>query len=121
MFNCNAAIPAKAAGKTMSLNRHEQMIFDYWEKQPDERRHWQSKVVAAARGSADSGEVARGLERELWAYFCERAEHVAVFREQYRAGTRRLSLLNLAEYLLRVWGPPRKPKTPPASNSRLFY
>jgi len=95
----------------MSLNRYEQTVFDYWEKQPDERRHWQAKVGAAARSAAGgSGEVARALERELWDYFVERSQHVPVFRDYAAGGLRRVSLLNLAEHALRLWGPPPKPK-----------
>jgi len=94
----------------MSLNRYEQVVFDYWEKQPDERRHWQTKVTAAARTAAGLGDVARTLERELWEYFVERAQHVPVFRECTTGGLKRVSLLNLAEHALRLWGPPPKPK-----------
>lgn len=100
----------------MSLNRYEQAVFDYWEKQPEERRHWQAKVVAAARLTEEPGVVARALERELWDYFVERSEHVRSLRDLHAGGVRRVSLLNLADYVLRLWGPPRKPKnpTPPA-------
>ncbi len=96
----------------MSLNRYEQTVFDYWQKQPDERRHWQAKVIAAAQAAAGPGEVERALERELWEYFVERAGHVPVFRNYAATGLRRVSLLNLAEYILRLWGPPPKPKKP---------
>lgn len=96
----------------MSLNRYEQTVFDYWEKHPEERHHWQSKVAAAARQMEDAGLVARTLERELWDYFVERSEQVARFRDLHSGGVRRISLLNLADYLLRLWGPPRKPKNP---------
>ncbi len=97
----------------MSLNRYEQIIFDYWAAQPDERRHWQGKVEAASREAAVLGDAARALERELWDYFVERAAHVPAFRDLNTGGLRRVSLLNLAEYLLRLWGPPPKPKKPP--------
>lgn len=99
----------------MSLNRYEQALFDYWAKQPEEQRHWQAKVVAQARAVGDQGEIARALERELWDYFRERAEHVAVLRDLQLG--RRVSLLNLADYVLRLWGPPRKSKNPPAPAS----
>lgn len=94
----------------MSLNRHEQTLFDYWEKQPDERRHWQMKVTEATRDPGPSGELARALERELWDYFGERSQHVPVLRALDPAGLRRVSLLNLAEHLIRIWGPLPKPK-----------
>jgi hypothetical protein len=110
MFNCNAALSGKSI--LMSLNRYEQLMFDYWEMQPDERRHWQAKVAAATQGAAEPGEVARALERELWEYFVERAQHVARFRELDTGGLRRVSLLNLADHVIRLWGPPPKPKKP---------
>ena len=94
----------------MSLNRYEQTVFEYWEKQPEERRHWQTKVVTVTRVAADPGQVTRALERELWDYFLERSEHVPVFRELHFDGFHRVSLLNLAEHIIRLWGPPPKPK-----------
>jgi hypothetical protein len=100
----------------MSLNRYEQALFDYWEKHPEERRHWQVKVVAVAQIPAEPGEVARRLDRELWDYFVERSEHVPRFHDLNTNGLRRISLLNLAEYLLRLWGPPPKPKKQPGQS-----
>jgi hypothetical protein len=94
----------------MSLNRYEQALFDYWAGQPDEHRHWRTKIVDATRAAAAPGEVARALERELWDYFVERSEHVARLRELNAGGVRRVSLLNLAEHLIRLWGPPPKAK-----------
>ncbi len=95
----------------MSLNRYEQAIFDYWDKQPDERRHWMAKVAELARGR-QAGEVARPLERELWDYFIERSQHVPQLRAPGLQGLPRVSLLNLAEHLIRLWGPPPKPRKP---------
>ena len=100
----------------MSLNRYEQAVFDYWEKEPDERRHWQSKVAAIALQASGPGEVARALDRDLWDYFSERAQHVPVFRDLVAGGLRRVSLLNLADHLLRLWGPPPKPKKTPGAS-----
>jgi hypothetical protein len=102
---CKKSIP-------MSLNRYEQALFSYWEKQPDERRHWQAKVAELSRVPGQPGEAARALERELWDHFVERSPHVPALRELGTGGLRRLSLLNLAEHLLRLWGPPPKPKKP---------
>ena len=96
----------------MSLNRYEQAIFDYWEKQTDERRHWMAKVTDMTRTESAAGS-ARSLERELWAYFIERREHVPQLRDPGLQGLPRVSLLNLAEHLLRLWGPPPKPRKPP--------
>lgn len=97
----------------MSLNRYEQMVFDYWDRAPDERRHWQMRVVELTRDGA-SPMLARGLERELVAYASERSEHVPALRELRAQGAMRVSLLNLAEHLIRLWGPPPKPKRRPA-------
>jgi len=97
----------------MSLNRYEQALFDYWERALDERRHWQAKVVELTHASAQSpGEVARTLERELWDHLVERTPHVTSLRNLNAAGLSRVSLLNLAEYIIRLWGPPPKPKKP---------
>lgn len=94
----------------MSLNRYEQTLFDYWERHPDERRHWQAKTMEAARARVQPGEAARSLERELWEYFVERSAHVPAMRELNVGGVRRISLQNLAELMLRLWGPLPKPK-----------
>lgn len=96
----------------MSLNRYEQTLFDYWERQPDELRHWQGKTMDAARARPLPGEAARSLERELWDYFVERSAHVPGMRELNVGGVRRVSLQNLAELMLRLWGPLPKPKRP---------
>lgn len=96
----------------MSLNRYEQTMFNYWQNQPDELNHWKSKVIQLAKTTAAPGEVARALERELWDYFTERNQHVPLFRDLSIGGLRRVSLLNLAEYVLRLWGPPPKNRKP---------
>jgi hypothetical protein len=97
----------------MSLNRYEQAVFDYWERTPDERRHWQTKVVEQTRGGAAPG-LARVLERELWAYVAERSTQVPALRELSPGSGPRMSFLNLAEHVIRLWGPPPKPKKTPA-------
>ena len=94
----------------MSLNRYEQTLFAYWERQPDELRHWQAKVADLSRGAGQPGEAARTLERELWEHLVERGEHVPALRELGAGGLRRVSLLNLAEHIIRLWGPPPKPR-----------
>lgn len=93
----------------MSLNRYEQAIFDYWDKQLDERRHWMGKVAEMTRMQS-AAEAARPLERELWEYFVERRQHVPQFRDPGLQGLARVSLLNLAEHAIRLWGPPPKPR-----------
>ena len=89
----------------MSLNRYEQAVFDYVTGHPDEHHFWQGKVTAATQASGAPGEVARSLERELWDYFAERSQHVPALRVLNTGGLRRLSFLNLAEHLIRRWGP----------------
>ncbi len=98
----------------MSLNRYEQAIFDYWEKQPDERRHWMAKVAEMTRDQSGA-EAARPLERELWEYFIERRQHVVQLRDPGLQGLPRVSLLNLAEHVIRLWGPVPKPRKSPGS------
>jgi len=100
----------------MSLNRYEQVLFDYWEKQPDEKRHWQDKVLALTRATeGTAGLLARQLERELWAHLVERSQHVPALRNLRLDSVHRVSLLNLAEHVIRLWGPPRKPRRAGAS------
>jgi hypothetical protein len=111
MFKSNAALLHKNPSQ-MSLNRHEQAVFDYWEKQPDERRHWQAKIIEFTHGAGLRGDSARVLERELWDYFVERCQHVAELREFHTGERRRVSMLNLAEHIIRLWGPPPKPRKP---------
>ncbi|HEX2861696.1 MAG TPA: hypothetical protein VHN79_08650 [Lacunisphaera sp.] len=94
----------------MSLNRYEQVLFDYWDRNADERRHWQGKVVDLTRATVSSIDQARTLERELWDYLVERSHHVASLRDLRLEGVRRVSLLNLAEHIIRLWGPPPKPR-----------
>jgi len=96
----------------MSLNKYEQTLFDYIDRHTEERKYWHGKLQEAARQSADQGVVARELEREMWEYYRERSQQVPVLRDLNTGGLRRVSLLNLTEYLLRVWGPPARPKNP---------
>ncbi len=87
----------------VSLNRFEQAVFDYLQSHPEELRHWENKVsTRAARGELR----AVVLADELWEYTRERAAHTRPFKDwAERGGVPRSSLLNLAEYLLRLWGP----------------
>lgn len=94
----------------MSLNRYEQALCDYISRQAEERRHWQQKVADATRRPADPATVSHSLERDLWDYFTERSRQVPALRDLNAGGLRRVSLQNLAEYLLRLWGPSSKPK-----------
>jgi hypothetical protein len=90
----------------MSLNRTEQMVFDYLQEKPDEKRHWQGKVSGISTRARDSHMAAIELDEELWRYFEERSAVASPFRDvAQREGLRRISLRNLAEYLLRLWAP----------------
>lgn len=97
----------------MSLNRYEQALFDYVERNPEESRHWRAKVSVVPNGR-EPGVAARQLERELWDYFAERSSQVPALRDLQAGGVRRVSMLNLAEYMMRLWGPLPKPKRPPS-------
>ncbi len=101
----------------MSLNRYEHALYSYLESNPDELRHWRGKVQEATRRMSAAPDVARGLERELWDYLTERSEHVPALRNLHAGGVRRVSLLNLSEYLCRVWGPTVPARRPPSSPS----
>jgi hypothetical protein len=91
----------------MSLNRCEQELFDYVQRNPDERHYWEQKVRALAAAQADAHALSMSLDGELWRYLEERARVVAGFREYGLPGVKRVSLRNLAEYLLRVWVAPK--------------
>ncbi|EDY80679.1 hypothetical protein VDG1235_295 [Verrucomicrobiia bacterium DG1235] len=89
----------------MSLNRYEQLLHDYIESLPEEKRYWVDRVVEVARGSGRREEAALGLNAELWEYFEERSRSESAFAEALQPGGGRISMLNLSEYLLRMWTP----------------
>ena len=96
----------------MSLNRNEQMVYDYLHAQPEERRHWEGVVKREAARAADPHAAAFSLEGELWRYYVERASVAEPFRGvARREGIARMSMRNLAELLLRLWAPPPKTKS----------
>ena len=98
----------------MSLNRSEQLLHDYVQQHREERQFWQNKVRAIVTGSGDTPAAVARLDSELWRYFEERSSVVPVFVSAARAfGTKRISMKNLAEYLIRLWTEPR-PKKPSA-------
>jgi hypothetical protein len=100
----------------MSLNRSEQMVSDYVEANPEEKRYWVEKVRAAAAGD-DEPAAAAALAHDLWLYYEERARVAAPFRDvARREGLPKTSMRNLAEYWLRLWVEP-KPKPPPERNT----
>lgn len=90
----------------MSLNRCEQLLFDYIEHSPEERQYWLHKVRGTGRVEMSSHRAAEKLDAELWRYFAERASLVPTLREYTRVeGPAKTSMRNLAEYLLRLWVP----------------
>jgi hypothetical protein len=95
----------------MSLNPSEQMIFDYVQRHPEERHYWLEKVRNTSGSAINDHAAATSLEPELWRYFQERSAVVSPFREfTQRQGNQRVSMKNLAEYLLRLWVAPRPRK-----------
>lgn len=102
----------------VSLNRSEQQIYEYIEANREERHFWEYKVRGYASKSPELSEAARQIEGELWRYYLERSAVVPDFKRiAEREGLRRVSFRNLAEYLLRLWVPPRQAKRPTAENT----
>jgi hypothetical protein len=96
----------------MSLNRTEQLIFDYVNGRSEERHYWKSKVQKIAAASPGAAEASLRVDSDLWRYFLERSEIAQEFKAAAKLyGTKRTSLRNLAEYLIRLWTEPR-PKPP---------
>lgn len=93
----------------MSLNRYEQLLFDYIERNDDEKRFWVGRVLEiASRGDRLEGLVL-DLNNDLWDYFEERARFETIFSDlKFHEGDRKISMLNLSEYLLKMWA--RLPK-----------
>ncbi len=102
----------------MSLNRSEQILFDYIQQHREERQFWLNKVHAIVTGSLDIPSAVARLDGELWRYYEERSAVVPVFVAAARAfGSKRVSMKNLAEHLVRLWTEP-KPKKPSAASSK---
>lgn len=102
----------------MSLNRAEQLVYDYLQAQPDELRHWQVVVRREAARETDLHAAATWLDGALRRYHAERAQVAEPFRsEARREGPPRVSMRNLAELLIRLWvdpsAQPRKPAGEP--------
>src|ERR1700690_3590679 len=96
----------------MSLNRSEQILYDYIQFHKDERQHLQNKVRAIVAASAEAHAAIARIDAELWRYFEERSAVAPVFVAAARSyGLKRTSMKNLAEYLVRLWTEP-KPKKP---------
>ena len=101
----------------MAMNACEQRVLDYLEGHAEEKKHWVGKVQKLAASETDPHAAANRLDSELWGYYKERSGIVPAFKEAARhEGTQRTSMKSLAEYLLRLWIPPRpkKPAQPPS-------
>ena len=96
----------------MSLNRSEQIVYDYVMAHVDERQHWQAKVRGIVSQSTEIPVATSRLDAELWRYYVERSSVAPVFKEAARAwGLKRTSMKNLAELLIRLWTDPRPKKS----------
>src|SRR5579862_6160929 len=99
----------------MSLNRFEQLVFDYVRGHADERQYWQDKVRRIVTQADSIQQAAARLDGEFWRYFEERSNAVPTFKKMMGSpAPRRVSMLNLAELLIRLWTEPRpRPKSRP--------
>lgn len=96
----------------MSLNRYEQLLFDYIESNDDEKRFWVFRVLETLSSGGRSEELVLDLNSQLWDYFEERARFEPVFRDlKFHEGERKISMLNLSEYILKIWAPLPMKKT----------
>jgi hypothetical protein len=101
----------------MSLNRSEQMLYDYVQGQREERQHLQNKVRGIVAESVEIPSAVARIDAELWRYYLERSEVTPIFITAARSyGLKRTSMKNLAEYLVRIWTEPR-PRKPSAADS----
>src|ERR1700734_3137757 len=90
--------------RSVSLNKSEQMLYDYVQGQTDERNYWQNKVQTIVSESSEVPAAVARLDAELWRYYVERCGVTPVFIAAARAyGLERTSMKNLAEYLIRLW------------------
>ncbi len=98
----------------MSLNRSEQIVFDYLKAHHDERQYWQDKVRSFVTGNSDFANAVLRIDSELWRYYLERSSVIPGFDAlSGSAPVRRLSMKNLAELLVRLWTDPKPRRTPP--------
>jgi hypothetical protein len=115
VYRCFLQFPEHVGA--VSLNRSEQILYDYVQGQRDERHYWQTKVQSFVREYSEIPAAVARLDSELWRYYLERSEVVPALAADARAhGTKRTSMKNLAEYLVRIWAPsPPKKRIPPES------
>lgn len=97
----------------MSLNRSEQVLFDYISQHPEERHFWQHKVRTIVTLPGDIPAAVVQIDTELWRYFVERSGVVKVLASIAQTfGPKRVSMKNLAEYMVRLWTDPKPKKKP---------
>ena len=100
----------------MSLNRFEQLVFDYLRGHADERQYWQDKVRMIVTQSRSLHQAAAQLDGEFWRYFEERSGSVPTFKKMMGSpAPRRVSMTNLAELLIRLWTEPKPAQAKPPS------
>lgn len=88
----------------MSFNRYEQFLYDYIDRNDEEKRFWEGRVVEIGSQGGRLEELVLGLNDQLWDYFEERARFDPVLRDlRFHDGEPKISMLNLSEYLLRMW------------------
>jgi hypothetical protein len=97
----------------MSLNRCEQIIFDYLKTHPDERQYLHDKVQAIVTGSTEVPNAVARIDSELWRYYEERSAIVPAFRQTLGPDApRKISMKNLAELFVRLWTEPKTKAAP---------
>jgi len=97
----------------MSLNRYESLLLGYLENHPEEKRYWEGRVREVAGRKVSRSQSAQDLNSMFWDYFEERSRHQSPFREvATHENMQKISMLNLSEYLMRMWAPvPAKKKS----------
>ncbi|MFA5056851.1 MAG: hypothetical protein WC485_01945 [Opitutaceae bacterium] len=89
----------------MSLNRAEQLLFDYIQSHTEERHFWQAKVRAASQQEANELITTSALAHELRFYYRERSQAAALPGEvSFHDDVKNVSFRNMAEHMLRIWG-----------------
>ena len=106
--------------RRMSLNRIEKILFDYVENHAEERQFWTAKVRGLMTATREDFATAAALAIELRYYFEERHRVGALPREVFADCNQPAltSFRNLAEYLMRIWGPARPERPRPKLNER---
>ena len=103
--------------RCMSLNRTERALCEYIESHVEERQFWQGKVRDLMSESRNDPVTAAGLAEQLRRYCQERGSVGALPAQVIGSeGLGSVSFRNLAEHVMRIWGPVRLPR--PVSRPR---